>query len=338
MPESAPSTPESAAAADAAPLAKVTSDFDFLRGAFDVANRRLLSPLSGRTDWEEFPATAVARTHFNGAISVDEMRFPTKGSFGMSIRLFDRVAQVWTVYWVNSETGRLQAPVRGRWVDGVSLLFGEDEHDGTPVRASYRWSEVTDRTARWEQGFSVDGGETWETNWIMNWTRRVDEPKHSHPRKPSSDFDFLVGRWHVAHRRLSARQSGSRDWVELAGTAAARTYFNGGVSIDEFDFPTLGSRGLTIRLFDPRLELWSIYWVDSGDGKLQPPVHGSFDGGVGEFYGEDVHNGQAISVRYIWSDISEHSARWEQAFSTDHGRTWEINWVMRFTRTADHIE
>jgi NIPSNAP len=30
---------------------------------------------------------------------------------------------------------------------------------------------VTSATPRWEQAFSVDGGKTWETNWIMDFTR-----------------------------------------------------------------------------------------------------------------------------------------------------------------------
>ena len=320
--------------AETAPPAKMTSDFDFLVGTFDVVNRQLTRPLTGSREWEQFPATAVARAHLDDAVSIDEMHFPTKRFFGMSIRLFDPEAKEWTVYWVDSRTGTLQPPVRGRWVDGVSLFFGDDEHDGKPVRASYRWSEVTESSARWEQAFSADDGQTWETNWVMEWTRRAAEPEDPRLPMPTDDFDFLVGRWKVSHRRLSAPMSGSDDWSEFSGTAVARTYFNGGVSIDEFHFPTLGSRGLTVRLFDPRARTWSIYWLSSRDGRLQPPVHGGFDGGIGEFYGDDVHGGRAVRVRYLWSNISERSARWEQAFSADGGEIWETNWQMNLTRTA----
>jgi hypothetical protein len=333
MTETPPSDPHIAGTAESAPLAKVTSDFDFLVGRFDVINRRLINPLTGSEAWEEFPATAIARTHFNGAISVDEMCFPTKGFFGMSIRLFNPVAREWTVYWVNSKTGALQAPVRGRWADGASLLFGDDEHDGTPVRASYQWSEVKERTAHWEQAFSVDNGETWETNWTMDWSRRDDEPEVAPLPKLTEDFDFLVGRWSVTHRRLS--RLGSDDWSVSAGTAIGWTYFNGGVSMDEFHFPTHGTRGLTVRLFDPGAKTWSIYWVSSVDGRLQPPVHGGFDRRAGEFYGDDVYNNQPIRVRFLWSRISARSARWEQAFSTDAGETWDTNWVMYLTRIGD---
>jgi hypothetical protein len=318
------------------PMAKVTSDFDFLDGAFDVTNRRLIRPLAGSDAWEDFSATAVARTHFNGAVSIDEMHFPTKGFCGMSIRLFDPTAWEWTVYWVDSRTGRLQPPVRGRWVDGASLLFGDDEHDGLPVRASYRWTEVTDRTARWEQGFSVDGGASWETNWIMNWSRRDCEPPAAALPKVTDGFDFLVGQWGVHHRLLSKPLAGGGEWREFSGVATARSYFNGGVSNDEFHFPSRGSRGMTVRLYEPGSRQWSIYWVSSLDGKLGPPVRGEFSGGVGEFYGDDVYGGRTIRVRYLWKSISQREAHWEQAFSADAGTTWETNWLMRLIRTADY--
>jgi hypothetical protein len=288
--------------------------------------------LSGSDAFREFPASAVAGTYFNGAVSIDEMHFPTRGFSGMSIRIFDPAKREWTVYWVNSRTGRLQSPVRGRWVDGVSLLFGDDEYNGRPVRASYRWSDVASRTARWEQAFSTDGGQSWETNWVMNFTRRSHAANDTGLPKLSSDFDFLVGQWSVTHRCLKTLLNGSDEWSEFPGIAASRTHFSGAVSIDEFDFPGRGNRGLAIRLRDPQTGVWSIYWVDSRDGRLQPPVHGTFDAGIGTFYGDDEHDGRAIRVRYIWSDVTEQSARWQQAFSADAGRTWETNWVMHFTR------
>jgi len=171
----------------------MTNDFDFLTGHFDVHHRQLKKPLTGSDEWEEYDGTTTGHTFFLGAISIDEMRFPHTGSFGMSIRIFDPKAEEWSVYWVNSRTGRLQAPVRGRWVDGVSLLYGEDEHDGRPVLANYRWSDVTETTARWEQAYSVDGGETWETNWIMEFTRRESEPPPLDVPEVTGDFEARPG-------------------------------------------------------------------------------------------------------------------------------------------------
>ena len=41
-----------------------------------------------------------------------------------------------------------------------------------PIRVRFIWSGVTTPTPRWEQAFSDDGGETWETNWVMDFTPR----------------------------------------------------------------------------------------------------------------------------------------------------------------------
>jgi hypothetical protein len=146
-------------------------------------------------------------------------------------------------------------------------------------------------------------------------------------------FDFLHGNWNVANRKLMRRLAGSSDWDEFAGTAVCRGFFDGAANIDQIDFPTLGFTGMTLRLFDPEREQWSLYWANSRDGLLQPPVAGRFANGRGDFYGEDTDDNQPIHVHYLWSEITPQSARWQQAFSLD-GESWETNWIMQFTRVA----
>ncbi|WP_031165359.1 hypothetical protein [Streptosporangium roseum] len=147
------------------------SDFDFLFGAWTVTNRRLVRPLTGSTEWDEFPATSVARPVFGGAANVDEITFPTKGFSGFTLRLFDVEREEWSLYWASSRTGTLFPPVVGRFAGGRGEFYGDDTHEGTPVRARFIWSEITAVSARWEQAFSVDGEKTWETNWIMELAR-----------------------------------------------------------------------------------------------------------------------------------------------------------------------
>lgn len=149
-----------------------------------------------------------------------------------------------------------------------------------------------------------------------------------------NDFNFLVGSWHVENRRLTERLAGSDEWEGFPATSTCIPVFGGGANFDEIHFPTKGFTGLTLRLYDPHRHEWSLYWANSRDGILQPPVVGRFTDGRGEFYGDDVHDGTPIRVRYIWSDIASSSARWDQAFSTDGEKTWETNWIMRFTRMA----
>jgi hypothetical protein len=146
------------------------------------------------------------------------------------------------------------------------------------------------------------------------------------------DFDFLFGTWRVANRKLKQRLAGSTDWEEFTATAECRSLFDGAANIDEFTFPD-GTKGLTLRLLDPRSGQWSLYWAASFQGVLLSPVIGGFTGGRGEFYGDEEHEGSPVRVRYIWSEITPTSARWEQAFSADGEQTWETNWIMELTRT-----
>lgn len=145
------------------------------------------------------------------------------------------------------------------------------------------------------------------------------------------DFDFLFGRWNVANRRLKERLVGSADWEEFTATAEIRGLFDGAANIDEITFPD-GTRGLTLRLYDPVRKVWSLHWSTSDTGVLFPPIVGAFTDGRGEFHGDDSHEGRPVRVRFIWSRTTTDSPRWEQAFSVDGGQTWETNWTMDLTR------
>ena len=149
-------------------------DFDFLHGSWNILSRRLSSRLTGSDDWEEFEATGTCFPTLGGIGNVDDFtpNWPGhEGYIGHSFRFFDLAQQRWSIYWADTSSGVLQPPVHGRFVDGVGEFFGEDEHLGTPVIAWFHWSQITPVSALWEQAFSADGGETWETNWTMAFTR-----------------------------------------------------------------------------------------------------------------------------------------------------------------------
>ncbi|MBP0452602.1 MULTISPECIES: hypothetical protein [unclassified Kitasatospora] len=148
-----------------------------------------------------------------------------------------------------------------------------------------------------------------------------------------NDFDFLHGSWDVANRRLTGPLTGGDSWEEFPGHAVVRPLFGGNGNIDEITFPTLGRQGVTLRLFDRERKEWSIHWADSRTGRLDPPVVGGFTGDRGDFHGEDTYRGLPIRVHFVWWRLTADSARWEQEFSADGGRSWELNWVMELTRT-----
>jgi hypothetical protein len=146
------------------------NDFDFLAGHWDVINRRLLKPLSGSDEWEEFPGRSVATRHFGGAASFDEIEFPTKGFSGLTLRVHNPETRQWAIYWASSARGTLDAsPMVGAFEDGRGEFYGEETYEGRRVRCRFLWT-VTDGV-RWEQAFSDDDGRTWETNWTMDFSR-----------------------------------------------------------------------------------------------------------------------------------------------------------------------
>jgi hypothetical protein len=148
------------------------------------------------------------------------------------------------------------------------------------------------------------------------------------------DFDFYVGTWKIHNRRLRKALAGSDDWYEFEATSKARSVLGGVGNFDEFEAPSEGISGLTLRLFDPERDEWLLYWSSSRGGPMGAPQVGRIDGDRGEFSADDVYDGRPIRVVYVWSEITEKSARWEQAFSVDGGETWETNWIMESTRIS----
>lgn len=146
------------------------------------------------------------------------------------------------------------------------------------------------------------------------------------------DFDYFAGGWITKQRRLKVRGAGSAEWEEFPATLCMTLYLGGLATVDELYMPTRKASGLTLRTFDLQKRQWSIYWVSSVTGRLDPvPVVGGFQGAHGEFYAQDVDDHRPVKVRYTWDKLDRDHARWQQAFSYDD-RTWETNWTADFTR------
>jgi hypothetical protein len=148
--------------------------------------------------------------------------------------------------------------------------------------------------------------------------------------KPT-DFDFLLGKWSVRHRRLKSRLTGCADWEEFGGSMELRSILGGLGNLDDnlLDLPGGAYRAVTLRSFDEQSGNWSIWWLDSRHPhRLDVPVVGRFVDGVGTFLADDTLDGKPIQVRFLWRPSQ---LRWEQAFSPDAGAAWETNWIMEFT-------
>ncbi len=149
------------------------------------------------------------------------------------------------------------------------------------------------------------------------------------PRDGQHDFDFEIGTWKTHLRRLKAPLSGDTTWLTYEGISVVRTIWNGKANIVELiaDGPAGHLEALSLRLYNPESRQWSIHSASSRTGTISVPTIGEFRNGRGEFYDQELFNGRAILVRNVWSDITSTSCRFEQAFSDDGGKTWEVNWV-----------
>lgn len=154
-------------------------DFHFLLGHWRVHNRRLVKRLQGCTEWETFPATQHNQALPAGIGNIDDFIAESwrPGFVGLSLRLFNPQTRLWSIYWLDNQTGGLNPagsllpPVVGRFSNGVGIFEGDDVLDGRAIRVRYTWSAITPHSAQWEQAMSADAGHTWEMNWRMKFER-----------------------------------------------------------------------------------------------------------------------------------------------------------------------
>jgi hypothetical protein len=148
-------------------------------------------------------------------------------------------------------------------------------------------------------------------------------------RDGQHDFDFEIGKWVTHLWRLEHPLSHSNSWVEYWGTTDVRKVWNGRANLVELDVngPAGHIEALSLRLYNPQSHQWSLNFASSAGGSMSPPTIGAFKDGRGEFCNKETFNGRAILVRFVISDIKPDSCRFEQAFSEDDGKTWEVNWI-----------
>ncbi|MDQ3744499.1 MAG: hypothetical protein M3444_08965 [Acidobacteriota bacterium] len=153
-------------------------------------------------------------------------------------------------------------------------------------------------------------------------------------RDGAHDFDFEIGTWKTHLRRLLNPLTGSTTWVEYEGTTVVRKVWNGRANLVELvaDGPAGHFEGLSLRLYNPESRQWSLNFANADSGVMAQPTIGEFKNGRGEFFDQEAYKGRAVLVRFVISDITPNSCRFEQAFSDDGGKTWEVNWVATDTR------
>jgi hypothetical protein len=173
---------------------------------------------------------------------------------------------------------------------------------------------------------------------VSGFAREGSDPPKASPaeRDGQHDFDFEIGTWKTHLKRLQHPLTGSRTWVEYDGTTVVRSIWNGGANLVELtvDGPAGHLEVLSLRLYNTQSGQWSLNSAVNGSGSLNQPSIGEFENGRGEFLDQEMYNGRAILVRFVISDVTRTSCRFEQSFSADGGKTWEVNWIATDTRSG----
>lgn len=161
-------------------------------------------------------------------------------------------------------------------------------------------------------------------------------PAATAPTLPAGehDFDFEIGAWKTHLSRRLHPLTGSQTWVDYDGTTTVRPVWGGAGNLVELvvDGPAGHFEGLSLRLYNPQTRQWALNFANRSDGQMVAPTVGGFRDGRGEFYQQDTLNGRAIFVRFFITRRSKDAIHFEQAFSADGGKTWEVNWIADDTR------
>jgi hypothetical protein len=323
-------------------------DFDFSFGYWKTHIKRRLNPLTGSDTWVEFDGISVVRKLWNGRAGLGETEAdgPTGHIEALSLRLYHPEARQWSLTYANDKSGSLSIASIGAFKNGRGEFFDTEIFNGKNVLVRNVWSDVTPTSCHFEQAFSEDGGKTWEVNWDATDTRieESDSAKLALQHRPSllqaqHDFDFEIGHFNIHLSRLQDRLAGSTTWVEFDGTSVTRKIWDGQANVEEFETDSSQGHieGMTLRLYNPESRQWSIYWANSKDGMLAQPMIGEFKNGRGEFYDQEPWKGRFVYVRFIWSNLTSSSPHFEQAYSDDGGKTWEVNWITNQTRVNDEL-
>ena len=334
-------------------------DFDPLLGNFTFQLRYMAHPLTSTPDWTDMAGTGSCYKVWDGRAQLDTVELDGASGRhieGLTLRLYDRDARQWRLYWANSRVGRLDPPQVGDFRDGHGDFYTTDTINGKIVLIRFDWTRMTSGSPHFEQAFSPDGGKTWEVNWITNQTRTGDaawgqpqpgrqstQPPGSVVPPPSSardgqhDFDFDFGTWKMHIRRLLHPLTGSDEWTEMEGTTVTNKIWDGrsNLATVEADGQSGHLELLALRLYDPLAHQWSISFATSDSAVLSVPAVGTFTDGRGEFYDSELYHGRNILVRFSIWPVSANEVRSEQAFSADGGQTWETNWINTYTRLSE---
>lgn len=310
-------------------------DFDWNFGTWTTHIKRLAHPLSGSTTWLAYAGTVTVRPLLGGKANIEEIEAdgPTHLEL-VDVRTYNPGSRQWRENGANSRDGTLEQPGIGAFVDGRGVFYDQEPFDGKAVLVRQTFFDVTSVSYAFEQAFSVDGGKTWEPNFVANLHRTsATAVARASPSVANHDFDFNEGIWTTHIRSLNSAANSDPSWLSLTGTVTIRKLWNGRAYVEQLDVPGKdGFAGVTLYLYNPHTRQWSQNYADVSDGAFESPMIGGFDGGRGELVSQDAYGGKTALLRGVWSNITPNAHEFEIDVSKDDGAKWQPVFVAHLTR------
>ena len=312
-------------------------DFDFGGGLWRTHLKRRVHALSASNEFIELNGTVNTRAIWGGRAHLEQIEAdgPNGHWQGLSLFLYNPASHQWSQTFVNSKSGTVDAGLVGSFKNGRGELFEADTLDGRAILVRGVWSDITPTSHRYQESYSDDGGKTWEVELTADKTKAdpIAAPIVTNT-DGSHEFDFDFGTWRTHTSRLAHPLSGSQEWVDSDGTTVITPIWGGRANIAEHTAEPDGTpQSLALYTFNPKKHEWNVNFATPSSGKLgSVPGLGRFKDGRVDFYDEEPIDGKQALVRFSVWGITPDSAQSEQAFSTDGGKTWETNWINKYTR------
>jgi hypothetical protein len=329
-------------------------DFDFNVGVWHTHIRRVLDPLSGSDKSIELNGTVTVREVWGGRAQLEEIEAegPNGHWEGLTLFLFNPQSHQWSQSFIDSKMAALNSPLIGAFKNGRGELFSQDTFHDKSILVRGVWSNVAPDSHNYEESYSNDGGKTWAPAFIAELTREKEvaaakllrtsaaantDAEHAAAEDGQHDFDFDLGTWKTHSSRLLHPLTGSKTWVDMDGVSVVKKVWDGRANLAEYkaDGPAGHVELMALRWFNPATHEWNIDFATPNVGTLGIPGVGEFKNGRGDFYDYEPINGRSVLVRFSMWRITPDTAQSEQAFSDDGGKTWEVNWINRYTRVTE---
>jgi len=325
-------------------------DFDFNIGVWHTHIRRIPDPFSDPGTSVELNGTVTVRKVWGGRGQMEEIEAdgPNGHWEGLTTFLYNPQSHQWNQAFIDSREAAADAPLIGSFHDGRGELFSQETFKDKTILLRGVWSEIKPNSHNFEESYSNDGGSTWHAAFIASLTREKESAPSdiaagaveisSSPENddPQHGFDFDIGTWKTHSSRLMAPLTGSTKWVDMDGVSIVKKVWGGRANLAEYkaEGPAGTVELMALRWFNPTTKEWNINFATPGVGTLGVPGVGEFKNGRCTFYDYELIGGRSVLVRFsIWK-ITRDTAQSEQAFSDDGGKTWEVNWINKYTRIS----